>query len=274
MGQAHWYLQARLNQHQNFSITLDQACYMALICNRFLPQHDNANITTAEKEKYEAPLPATFIPSKQDQSQDYLKVKELEEEFGFQYASAIGMLIFLINTTSILQYAIRKLAKFTALPGRLHFKALIHLLHHIRTHRTEMGLRFYSPDEQPTIYTLVQQVDPKFDFKMCPILIFTDSSWQDCPDTSRSTGCYLTFLNGCLVDAASFVPSPVALSSAEAEYNACAFALSSALHVSQVYNALCGNHPVSPITMGMFVDSSSAIAMMNNNKDIKRTRHI
>ena len=35
----------------------------------------------------------------------------------------------------------------------------------------------------------------------------------------------------------------VALSSAENEYNACAFTLSSALHVTQVYNALCGNHP-------------------------------
>ena len=247
---------------------------MALIASSFLPQFATSNIATAEKTKYQSPLPATFIPSKQDQSANYLKVKELEEEFGFQYSSAIGMLIFLINTTSVLQYAIHKLAKFTALPGRLHFKALIHLLHHIRTHCTEMGIRFYSPDEQPAIHRLVHSVEPTFDFTMNPVIVFTDSSWQDCPDTSRSTGCYLIYLFGSLVDAASFVPNPIALSSAEAEYNACAFALTAALHVKQVYNKMNKLHPDAPLTIPMFVDSSSAIAMMNNDKDTKRTRHI
>ena len=137
-----------------------------------------------------------------------------------------------------------------------------------------MGIRFYSPDDQPSIYTLVQTVDPKFDFNAFPIILFTDSSWQDCPDTSRSTGCYLTYLFGSLVDAASFDPTPIALSSAEAEYNACAFALTAAIHVKQVYNTLNGSHPDTPLTIAAFIDSSSAIAMMNNDKDTKRTRHI
>ena len=44
--------------------------------------------------------------------------------------------------------------------------------------------------------------------------------------------------------------------------------------MKQVYNALCNADPDTPITMAAFVDSSSAIAMMNNNKDTKRTRHI
>ena len=34
MGWAHWYLQARLTQHANYSITLDQSRYMALIATR------------------------------------------------------------------------------------------------------------------------------------------------------------------------------------------------------------------------------------------------
>ena len=33
-------------------------------------------------------------------------------------------------------------------------------------------------------------------------------------------------------------------------------------------------HPDSPVTIALFTDSASAICMMNNNKDTKRTRHI
>ena len=94
MGQAHWYLQARLTQHANYSITLDQSRYMALIASRFLPQHPTTNITTEDKEKYRSPLPTTFVPSKEDCSKDSIEVKELEQKYGFQYSSAVGMLIF------------------------------------------------------------------------------------------------------------------------------------------------------------------------------------
>ena len=115
---------------------------------------------------------------------------------------------------------------------------------------------------------------PEFDFSMHPILLFTDSSWQDCPDTSRSTGCYCIYVHGSLVDSASFVPSPIAMSSAEAEYNAAAFGLTAALHTKQVYNCFMHRHPDSPVTIALCIDSASAICMMNNNKDTKRTHHI
>ena len=180
LGQAHWYLQARLNQLANFSIILDQSRYMALIASRFLPQHSTNNITSEEKTRYSSPLPASFVPTKEDQSKTYSEVKDLEQKYGFQYSSATGMLIFLMNTTITLQYGIRKLSKFNAMPGKQHFKALIHLLHHVRTHRTEFGLRFYSPDDSPPIYRLVQELYPKFDPSNVPLLLFTDSSWYLC----------------------------------------------------------------------------------------------
>ena len=94
------------------------------------------------------------------------------------------MLIFLMNTTTELQYAIRKLAKFNALPGKKHFKAIIHLLHYIRAHRLEIGLRFYSPNETPAIKQLLTKTNPDFKFDEHPIILFSDSSWQDFPDTS------------------------------------------------------------------------------------------
>ena len=274
MGQAHWYLQARLTQHTNYTITLDQSRYMASIANRFLPQHPTTNITTEDKEKYKSPLPTTWVATKKDCSANSMEVKNLEDKYGFQYSSAVGMLIFLLNTTPTLQYGIRKLAKFNALPGKQHYKALIHLLHHVRTHRTDFGLQFYPPEITPPIHHIVKQCDPEFNFDAHPILLFTDSSWQDCPDTSRSTGAYILYMFGSIVDAASFIPNPVALSSAEAEYNACAFAITASIFSRQVFNSFQDRHPDSPVTIATFVDSSSAIAMMNSDRDTKRTRHI
>ena len=43
---------------------------------------------------------------------------------------------------------------------------------------------------------------------------FSDSSWQDCPDTRRSTGSYIIFDQGGPIDNGTHVPGPVAQSSA------------------------------------------------------------
>ena len=51
-------------------------------------------------------------------------------------------------------------------------------------------------------------------------MAFSDSSWQDCPDTGRSTGAYIIFYQGRPIDHVTYVPVPVAQSSAESEYNA------------------------------------------------------
>ena len=49
---------------------------------------------------------------------------------------------------------------------------------------------------------------------------FSHSSWQDCPDTGRSTGSYIIFYQGGPIDHGTHVPVPVSQSSAESEYNA------------------------------------------------------
>jgi hypothetical protein len=53
---------------------------------------------------------------------------------------------------------------------------------------------------------------------LAPIIQFTDSSFQDCPDTSRSTGGYLTFMQGAVVEAVSTMLTIVSQSTCEAEY--------------------------------------------------------
>ena len=42
---------------------------------------------------------------------------------------------------------------------------------------------------------------------------FSDYSWQDCPETGRSTGSYIIFYQGGPIEHVTNVPGPVARSS-------------------------------------------------------------
>ena len=271
LGQAHWYLQARITQHTDFSITLDQSRYAALICSRFIPTLPISNITTADCEKYRQPLPSGFIATKTDLANDMFEVKRLEDEFGFKYASVIGMLIFSLNTFVYLHFPIRKLAKFMIRPGRVHYAATAHLLRHLRCNTRTGGLTYYADLSTAPVTLLLASIDAPTDF---PVVMFTDSSWQDCPDTSHSTGCYLVYCQGGLVDGASFVPDPIALSSAEAEYQIAAFGVSGCEHTRQLFQELHGLDPDTPLTIPILTDSQSAMAMASSDRDTRRTRHI
>ena len=272
LGQAHWYLQSRITQAANYDVTVDQSRYIALIISRFLPGIDINTLSDFQVRKYSAPLPYDFVASRQDCSPDKEAVKNLQEEFGFEYPSVIGMLIYLMNTAYYLHFAISKLGKFNNLPGRRHFKALKHLLMHLACNRLRCGVTFYSDVARSPIYHLVKEnaeANPN-----APIIMFTDSSWQDCPDTGRSTGSYQIYQQGGIVEAACFVPNPVAMSSAEAEYNAVAHAMQRCANVRQVLQELSGNAPDAPLNIPVLCDSESALIIGQNNKDTKRTRHI
>ena len=69
---------------------------------------------------------------------------------------------------------------------------------------------------------------------MTEITGFSDSSWQDFPDTGRSTIGYKIFLNGGLVEWGTSVPIPIAMSSAEAEYMAACTACMSMAHIKML----------------------------------------
>jgi hypothetical protein len=271
LGQAHWYLQARITQHTDFSVTLDQSRYAALICTRFIPTLPISDITPADRERYRQVLPSGFIATKKDMANDMFEVMRLQDEFGFKYASVVGMLIFSMNTFVYLHFAIRKLAKFMIRPGRVHYAAAAHLLRHLRCNTRTGGLTYYSDLSKAPVTMLLASIGAPTDF---PLVMFTDSSWQDCPDTSRSTGCYLVYCQGGLVDGASFVPDPIALSSAEAEYQVAAFGVSGCEHTRQLFQELHGLDPDTPLTIPILTDSQSAMAMASSDRDTRRTRHI
>jgi hypothetical protein len=118
-------------QLEDFSITLDHSRYVLAMVQRFLPNSPVDGIDEATRRKYSAALPNNFIYQRADLSQSQAQVVALEAEFEFRYQVVIGCCIWTLNTLPRMQFSIRKLAKAMSCPGRVHFEAVVHLLHHI-----------------------------------------------------------------------------------------------------------------------------------------------
>ncbi|MFN9982350.1 MAG: hypothetical protein ACK53Y_20650, partial [bacterium] len=70
------------------------------------------------------------------------------------------------------------------------------------------------------------------------LVVMSDSSWNDDVDSGRSTGCFLIFYMGKVIDHSSNMPGPVALSSVEAEYNQACVATMALMHIAMAINNL------------------------------------
>jgi hypothetical protein len=69
------------------------------------------------------------------------------------------------------------------------------------------------------------------------LTVYSDASWQDCPDTGRSTVRYMIFHNGALIKANSTMPTPITMSTSKAEYMAACSASMATAHICMLlYN--------------------------------------
>ena len=97
---------------------------------------------------------------------------------------------------------------------------------------------------------------------------FSDSSWQDFPDTGRSTGAYIIFYQGGPIYHDTHVPGPVSQSSAESEYNsACTVGMDLAHFRMLIYELLNEDPYMVPKEDHLIVfDIKSAMFMPKNGK--------
>ena len=112
-------------------------------------------------------------------------------------------------------------------------------------------------------------------------VIFTDSSWNDCVDTGRSTGGYVAMSQAGPVDYGSHLPVPVAMSSGEAEYIAAAVACMRASHICMIiYDLRClgskeyNSYELTCEPSIIIVDYEAAITMVKCNKDTAGNYHV
>jgi hypothetical protein len=149
-------------------------------------------------------------------------------------------------------------------PG--HCFAAAHLLRHLRCNTRCGGLTYYADlQRHPSI-----NYSPASMLHRLPFVMFTDSSWQDCFDTSRSTGCY-SLLPGGIVDGASFVPTPSRLylqPKPNATSPLSASPVASTLNSFKVHGLdPDAHHPI-------LTDSQSSVVLASGERDTRRTRHI
>ena len=107
-------------------------------------------------------------------------------------------------------------------------------------------------------------------------MAFSDSSWQDCPDTGRSTGAYIIFYQGGPIYHVTHVPGPVAQSSAEIEYNtACTSGMALSHFRMFIHEFLNEDPDMVPKEAPLIVlGIKSAMCMAKNGEDTKHTRQI
>ena len=108
------------------------------------------------------------------------------------------------------------------------------------------------------------------------LFTLTDSSWDDDFDTSRSTRGYIIFYQGGVVDHSSSMPIPVAMSSAEAEYNQACLECMATGNMHMTLNHIEGIQEGSKeyIPVHILMDNKSAVYMSVSIKDTKNAHHI
>ena len=115
------------------------------------------------------------------------------------------------------------------------------------------------------------------------LTIVSDPSWQDFSDTSRSTVGYMIFHNGALVEANSTIPTPIAMSTSEAECMAACSATMATAHIRMLLHDMMflgtkqwkqsiQSLPTTP-TVHMF-DNDATIQIAKNGKLTRKTHHI
>ena len=205
LGYAHWFMSISIYHMKDNSIYVDQARYTTSIVAKYL---DDATVKV-RTNFYKTTLPDGMIFTKEDVSTSYEQVENLTREYNIHYISCIGSLIYILSTRVELSFEVHKLARFSADPGKVHFEGLIHLLRYISDNKT-LGPKYYADPNDAPVTDLLRKANIKTKNNLMDIY---DSSWQDFPDTGRSTGAYIIFYQGGPIDHGTHVPGPVAQSS-------------------------------------------------------------
>ena len=136
-----------------------------------------------------------------------------------------------------------------------------------------MGLKYYSDTNDSQVSDLLIQASIKTDNQL---MDFSDSNWQDFPDTGRDKGEYIIFYQGGPFDHVTHFPVPVDKWSKESQYNAAWTAGMSLAYIRILIHEFLNKDPdIVPEEAPMIIlDSKSAVCIAKNGKDTKHTREI
>ena len=146
------------------------------------------------------------------------------------------------------------------------------MLRYIRDNKN-LGLIYYSKIEDATLSDILIQASIK---TYNQLMAFYGSIWKEYTYTRRSTGSYIVFYQGGLIDYCTHVTCPVAQSSSESEYNEACTAGMALPHFRMIDNKFMNKdtYVVPEQAPLIILYSKSSIYMTKNGKDTKHTIHI
>ena len=77
------------------------------------------------------------------------------------------------------EFCSTQVSKYFINPGKVHFGVLLHILRYIRDNKT-LGLKYYADMNDAPVTDLLRQYIINTENQL---MAFSDSSWQDFPDT-------------------------------------------------------------------------------------------
>ena len=117
LGYAHWFMSIRIYHTKDHSISVNQARCDTSIVEKYL----DTDTVEASTKFYKTTLPSNVILKKDDTSTSDEQVKKLTREFNIHYRYCIGSLFYLLSTRVDSSFAVYKLEKFSAHPGKVQF---------------------------------------------------------------------------------------------------------------------------------------------------------
>lgn len=244
MGELHFYLAIEWTRDRDKrTITGYQGKFARIVLERFY-MLDSFTEDTPIPENHQ--FTVNDSPKKDSPDQEMMS--------RVPYLEAIGSLMYLmLGTRPDLAYAIGKLSRFGSNPGKKHWQGVKRVLRYLKgtlDHSIVLG----------GIYTGL------------PILsAYSDSSFQDCPDTSRSTSGYVFYLGNGPISWSSKCQDIVVNSTMEAEYLGLSNAARQAIWLRELCQDL-GNPQQQPTVI--YGDNNASLILAQAVTDHSRAKHI
>ena len=124
-----------ISQMKDHSISVDRARHATSFVAKYLDTATDKSSTKFYKTTFQYDM----IFTKYDKSTSDEQVEKLTRQFNIHYRVCIGSLVYLLFTRVDFSFAVHKSAKFLAIPGKVHFEGLVHILIYIRGNKT-LGL--------------------------------------------------------------------------------------------------------------------------------------
>jgi transposase InsO family protein len=174
-----------------------------------------------------------------------------------QYRALVALANFIANwTRPDITYTVNKLCKFMSNPGAVHWQALKHLVRYLKG-TAGLGLTYNFSQAKMSSLGLHG---------------YTDASYADCPDTSKSTIGYVFYFGGAILSWFSKLHTFVTTSTNHSEYAALAQGAKEAQWFVYLFDEL--EPKVKHTPMPLFVDNSGVISLVFNPIDHQANKHI